>query len=308
MSWITVNDFAAGSKEDFDRERSRRYCEQLERGKILFFDHVPFDLPEEHRRFLLSARQENTRLHKNISYRPEQNILRGFPSKDAENFNHLREIMRNYSAQVTEFLDQFLAPYAKNRLLDYASYRPIEEAGRELPLHKRNELLHVDAFPSRPTWGGRILRVFTNINPSEPRIWEIGEDFESLAKEYAFDAGLDRIKSPSAIRQAFHQTSKIMNKIGLPVPDRSNYDRFMLRFHDYLKENAAYQKDGRKTRLEFPPDSTWLVYTDGVPHSVLSGQFALEQTFIVPFDALVSPQDSPAGVLEKMCRKSLITA
>jgi hypothetical protein len=307
MSLLTVKDFNhADLKNVFSQEVSRQYCELLEQGKILFFDHVPFDLPEEHRRFLLSARQENTRLHKNISYRPEQNVLRGFPKKDSENFNRLREIMQNYSAQVTKFLDSFLVPYKENRSLDYASYRPIEEAGRELPLHKRNELLHVDAFPSRPTWGGRILRVFTNINPTEPRIWQIGDDFESLAKEYAFDAGLDQIKSPSAAQQAFQKTSKLMNKIGLPVPDRSAYDRFMLRFHDYLKENTAYQKESRKTRLEFPPNSTWLVYTDGVPHSVLSGQFALEQTFIVPFESLVSPLNSPAGVLERMCRQSLI--
>jgi hypothetical protein len=304
MSWITVNNFENG----IDRERIRLYCEQLEKGKILFFDHIPFDLPEEHKQFLLSARQENTRLHKNISYRPEQNILRGFPSKDSENFNRLRGIMGYYSAQVTDFIDQFLTPYSKSRLLDYASYRPIEEAGRELPLHKRNELLHVDAFPSRPTWGGRILRVFTNINPNQSRIWEIGEDFEQLAREYADDAGLKQFNAPSAIQQVFNGTSKLMNKIGLPIPDRSNYDRFMLRFHDYLKENSAYQKTGRKTRLEFPPNSTWLVYTDGVPHSVLSGQFALEQTFIIPFESLVSPQDSPAGVLEKMCQKSLIRA
>src|SRR6478672_3535500 len=153
MSWITVNDY----ENNFDRERSRDYCEQLEKGGILFFDHVPFDLPAADKEFLLSARQENTRLHKNISYRPGQNIVRGVSSKDAENFQRLREIMKNYSTRVVEFVDSFLQPYAKNRLLDYASYRPIEEAGRELPLHKRNELLHVDAFPSRPTHGGRIL-------------------------------------------------------------------------------------------------------------------------------------------------------
>ncbi len=215
--------------------------------------------------------------------------------------------MRNYSAQVTKFLDDFLAPYTENRALDYASFRPIEEAGRELPLHKRNELLHVDAFPSRPTWGGRILRVFTNINPQKARVWQIGEDFETLAKEYAFDAGLEKFKSPSPVQKAFHQTAKLINKIGLPhVPERSAYDRFMLRFHDYLKENTTYQTETQTTRLEFPPDSTWLVFTDGVPHSVLSGQFALEQTFIIPFESLVSPQVSPAGVLEKMCGQSLI--
>lgn len=302
MSWIKIEDYENG----FKREQSADYCERLERGNILFFDHTPFDLPAADKEFLLSARQENTRLHKNISYRPEQNLLRGFPKSDTENFTRLREIMQNYSAQVVAFFDKFLQPYSGKRQLDYASYRPIEEQGRELPLHKRNELLHVDAFPSRPTWGGRILRVFTNINPAVSRVWEIGADFETVAKELAFDAGLKNFNSPNSVRKTIHAGAKIANKLGLPVPARSNYDRFMLRFHDYLKENTAYQKNGRRTRLEFPPDSTWLVYTDGVPHSVLSGQFALEQTFIIPFDALVAPQNSPAGVLGKMSRKSLI--
>lgn len=302
MSWITVENYENG----FNREQSRDYCEKLEKGNILFFDHAPFDLPDADKEFLLSARQENTRLHKNISYRPEQNLVRGVSSKDSENFNRLREIMRNYSTQVTKFFDSFLQPYAKKRAIDYASFRPIEEQGRELPLHKRNELLHVDAFPSRPTHGGRILRVFTNINPTVSRVWEIGEEFEQIAKEFAFDAGLENFNSPNSMQKTLHKGAKFLNKFGLPVPARSNYDRFMLRFHDYLKENTAYQKQGRKTRLEFPPISTWLVYTDGVPHSVLSGQFALEQTFIIPFESLVSPQTSPASVLEKMCERSLI--
>ena len=311
MALINVKDFehTNSANAEFDAQRSRQYCEQLEKGKILFFDHTPFDLSDEDRRFLLSAKQENTRLHKNISYRPEQNLLRGFPSNDKENFNRLREIMCDYSKRVIEFFGRFLIPYAENRLLDYASFRPIEEKGRELSLHKRNELLHVDAFPSRPTWGGRILRVFTNINPQENRIWEIGEDFPSLAEKYAFDAGLETIQKQAAspVGKIFRQTSKLLNKTGLPVPNRSAYDRFMLRFHDYLKENTNYQTESVKTRLEFPPNSTWLVYTDGVPHSVLSGQFALEQTFIIPFESLVAPQDSPAGVLGKMCRRSLIS-
>ena len=37
-----------------------------------------------------------------------------------------------------------------SRLHKNVSYRPAEdeEQGRDLPLHKRNDLLHVDAFPS----------------------------------------------------------------------------------------------------------------------------------------------------------------
>ena len=41
-----------------------------------------------------------------------------------------------------------------------------------------------------------------------------------------------------------------------------------------------------------------MVFTDGVPHAAMSGQFALEQTFIIPVDALVSPATAPLRVLE----------
>ncbi len=80
------------------------------------------------------------------------------------------------------FLSSFLAPYAGKWILDFASFRPFEEDGRDLPLHKRNDLLHVDAFPSRPTRGGRILRVFTNLNLSKPRVWQTTGPFESFAQ------------------------------------------------------------------------------------------------------------------------------
>ena len=299
---LTKSDYTGGTQE------SENYCCLLEQGNVIFFDHLPFDLPEADIRFLLSARQDNTRLHKNISYRPEHNVLRGFSGKREKDFERLREIMQNYSEQVVRFLSNFLAPYAENWSLDYASFRPIEESGRALPLHKRNELLHVDAFPSRPTWGGRILRFFNNINPTRNRVWEIGESFDRLAGEFAFDAGLGRVQkqASSSAWQAFWSAGQMLGKLGVPIPDRSPYDRFMLRFHDYLKENASYQKESFKKRIEFPPNSTWIVFTDCVPHSVLSGQFALEQTFIIPFESLVAPEDSPIRVLENMCGQSLI--
>jgi hypothetical protein len=37
----------------------------------------------------------------------------------------------------------------------------------------------------------------------------------------------------------------------------------------------------------------------------LSGQFALEQTFIIPPDALVAPQVAPIRVLENLCDRKL---
>jgi hypothetical protein len=187
--------------------------------------------------------------------------------------------------------------------MDYASFRPLEEEGRNLPLHKKNDLLHVDAFPSRPTRGGRILRVFTNVNPSRDRVWVVAERFPELAARFADQAGLKKFANAS---RPLAVLKRGLGRIGLPIPDRAPYDEFMLHFHDWLKENSAFQtaKEG-KERVDFPPMSTWLVYTDGVPHSALSGQFAMEQTFIIPIEALVAPQVSPLRVLEKLSGRAM---
>jgi hypothetical protein len=45
-------------------------------------------------------------------------------------------------------------------------------------------------------------------------------------------------------------------------------------------------------RHEFPPGSTWLVFTDSVPQAVLEGQFALEQTFLIPRYAVMLPSEA----------------
>jgi len=251
--------------------------------------------------FLVSLTPADSRLHKNISYRPEQDMLRGF--SDGPNERRVREIMQRYAGEVKRFASTFLAPYAGKFQMDYASFRPIEEEGRDLPLHKKNDLLHVDAFPSRPTRGGRILRVFTNVNPAKDRVWVVGEEFRALASRFAGPAELS--KYANAWR-TLEGVKRGLGRIGLPIPDRAPYDRFMLHFHDWLKENSDYQtsKEGKEC-IQFPPMSTWLVYTDGVPHSALSGQFAMEQTFIVPVDALVSPDVSPLRVLERLSGREM---
>jgi hypothetical protein len=40
-------------------------------------------------------------------------------------------------------------------------------------------------------------------------------------------------------------------------------------------------------------------------HAALFGQVAMEQTFIVPVEALVAPEHVPIRVLEKICRKKV---
>jgi hypothetical protein len=306
----TVDDYSepqGWSDSKRSEERARWCCSQLEDGHVLLLEHIPFDLPESDLQFLRSQRQSDSSLHKNVSYRPLQDQLRGFAAKESEQVEHLRQVMRKYSAQVTKFLSRFLAPYAPHWKLDFASFRPLEERGRDLPIHKRNDLLHVDAFPGRPTRGARILRCFTNINPSESRTWLIGDYFPEVAKRYAVDAGLrkfaDRASAPA---NTFRKViAPLQGLLRIPVPDRAPYDEFMLRLHDYLKENTQFQREGTKYRVDFRPYSTWLAFTDAVPHAVLSGRLALEQTFIIPLNGLVSADKSPIRNLEQIAGRPL---
>lgn len=303
--WVVVSDYKlpAGWPEAAQKMgRARAYCEQLESGKILFFPELPFDLPSADREFLLSQPWSELRLHKNVSYRPDEDILRGVAG-DSATIDRVQSILRNYSAHVLQFAADFLAPYARKWVTDFSSFRPLEEQGRDLPLHKRNDLLHVDAFPSRPTRGGRILRIFTNLNPSKMRVWNTTGAFDALAERYAAEAGLEKFASASGLSRA---VQGLAGKFGMRGADRTPYDAFMLRFHDYLKENSEFQTSYPKHRLEFPPLATWLVFTDGVAHAAMSGQYALEQTLLIPPGALVAPEAAPYRILERIAGKSLV--
>ena len=79
----------------------------------------------------------------------------------------------------------------------------------------------------------------------------------------------------------------------------------MLKLHDLMKADHAYQSSAAAESFEFPAGSSWMVYTDMVGHAVLSGRYALEQTYIVSKDAMVTPEKAPVRILEKMVGAAL---
>ncbi|HYK38073.1 Kdo hydroxylase family protein [Alloacidobacterium sp.] len=288
-------------------EQHREWCAQLEAGDILYFPQTPIAIPEIDLQFLLGQQQTDSSLHKNIAYKPNIDRLSGVDTKtaDAEAVAKLQGIMRKYSKSVTEFLTGFLEPYKANWQLDYASFRPQEEEGRDLPQRRRNDLLHTDAFPTRPTYGARILRFFNNIHPARTRDWVVSDPFAAIVKQFAPSEIAPRVDS------ALSRAAKSLGRgIGLdaaiPSIKRSPYDDFMMRFHNFLKENPDFQANCPKHSFNFPSGSSWMVYTDTVPHAVLAGQYALEQTFLVCPEALVRPEISPLKVLESIAGASLV--
>jgi hypothetical protein len=278
----------------WERRAGPELEEALEQGHILFFPESPVRLADEERAFLLRQKQTRAGYHKNIAYRPESDRLTGIGSATREEKLRLRQTLRLFTQRATEFAAKLLPDYAKGWKLDYASFRPEEEAGRNLSVHSQNDLLHVDAFPSRPTAGDRILRVFTNINPQKPRVWLTGPTFDELAPKFADRSGLLRHRE----RRVASSLRAVAHALGLPVRVRSPYDEFMLGFHNFLKENREFQASAPKAQTSFPPGSLWIVFTDMVSHAVLSGQFALEQTLIVSRTSLTLPEKAPLAIFE----------
>ena len=290
-----------------DRAQLRGWCEQLEAGAILYFPQTPLVLAAADISFLLGQQQADSSLHKNIAYKPSQHALTGLDTKTADDaaVKRLREFMRFYSRAVTGFLENFLAPYDGKWRLDYASFRPQEEQGRDLATRKRNDLLHTDAFPTRPTHGARILRFFNNIHPTRTRDWVIGEPFTRMVREFVPEKIAPRVDS------VLGRAGKALGRaagLGAVMPSikRTPYDDFMMRFHNHLKEDARFQSESAREALAFPPGSSWMVYTDTVPHAVMAGQYALEQTVLVEPDALVAREHAPLAVLERLMGQSLV--
>jgi hypothetical protein len=272
-------------------------AERLERGEVIHYPVCPFSPPtgDDHR-FLLEQRLGN-RAHKNISYDPYTGKASGFAFRSPAQAVCLRDLLESFSQTATAWLTAALPRYVGAWQLDRVSFRPEEEATRRLRVTARNDLLHVDAFPSRPTNGYRILRLFVNISTTDPRVWVTSHPFPQLLSRYGTEVGLPR-DAPRWFRQIHHG---IIGLFRPARPRRSVYDAFMLRFHNFLKQNEHFQEHCPKRFWHFLPGSAWMVLTDTASHAVLRGRFALEHSYFLAPQTLALPDEAPAALLARAC-------
>jgi hypothetical protein len=292
--------------QDHNDRYGRELCRYLEQGGILLLTTTPFMPDKQDCELLRSGQQSDSASHKNIAYKPHLGRTTGVDDQQGQLADRVNGVLARYSAAAIKFLSSLLTAYSADWRVDYASFRPVEEQGRSLPLKRRNDLIHIDAFPTRPTHGDRILRAFTNLHPERPRVWALSDPFPTLAEQYAVAAGLRRTVGPLAT--ARRVAAQAAHRVGAPVPDRSPYDEFMLGFHHYLKSNDQFQHTGCRQTVSFAPGETWISFTDQVAHAVVSGQYALEQTFIVPYTSLLEPSLAPLSILEGLAGQPLVAS
>jgi 3-deoxy-D-manno-oct-2-ulosonic acid (Kdo) hydroxylase len=276
--------------------------ERLERGEVVYYPNCPFPMPQGDDRDFLNRQRLSHRGHKNISYDPPTERVKGGDWKSAADHERLLSILATFSRNATAWLAATLPRYAATWQLDQVSFRPEEEAGRQLRQKARNDLLHVDAFPSRPTNGQRILRLFVNTNTSEPRVWITAAPFAVLLERYGAEVGVESALRGSVIE---HVKEGIARLVKPSRPKRSPYDRFMLRFHDHLKASQPFQTGPRREWI-FPPGSCWLAMTDTCSHAVLRGRSALEHSYFIQPGSLALPDESPAALLARAARREVL--
>lgn len=264
----------------------------LENGNILFFPDLAFTLhPNE--TFFLSPDHADPQ-SKNISYHAQH--LWGVQRLTDDERIQLTAMLDRYSQYARNLITALFPGYAEQLTIARTSFRPVQICGRKTSYRKDDKRLHVDAFPSSPNQGHRILRVFSNINPNnEDRVWRTGEPFEQVAKRF-----LPGIPNPFPGKAAALRFLKITKSYRTP------YDHYMLEIHDRMKADEKYQVEANQREIRFPSNSTWIVQTDDVSHAAMQGQYVLEQTFSLPVEAMQNEMLSPLRVLERLLQQPLI--
>jgi hypothetical protein len=262
----------------------------LESGKVLHFTNLPFDISETEKKLLSPLiLKKNSR---NISLSATNQL------KGAECDEHLLDALTNLMTRFRQNATTLITSLAPNYKLETSptSFRPIQVEDRKQSYRANDKLLHIDAFPTHPNYGKRILRVFININPDNiPRVWRIGEPFEKVANTF-----LHKVK-PYSLWQA-----SLLNKCKITKSLRSEYDHIMLQLHDIMKLDSIYQSNAEQIKVPFYSGSVWVCFSDQASHSVMSGQYMMEQTFNLPLSSLYDSHSSPLAVLNRITNKQLI--
>jgi hypothetical protein len=262
---------------------------ELESGNVLFFPDLGFQLTETERAFLDPSTVGSS---KNVSYDPRKGEVGGAVVASIK-VHELRALLDRFARSTADLLHAVL-PYGEGLQQARTSLRPVEVAGRKQTWRKDDTRLHVDSFPSVPSGGKRILRVFSNVNPDgKPRVWRVGDDFNEVAQRY-----WNKLRPPLPGERHLLAAVRVTKAV------RTNYDHYMLKLHDAMKRDVEYQDEVAFTQV-FPAGSTWVCFTDQVSHAAVSGIHQFEQTFWVDVNSLRNPATAPLRVLENLAGRKL---
>lgn len=270
---------------------------------MVLFPESPVPLPSAEDLHFLREQMPRRLSRKNVSFYPSAGKLAGVEGDEAV-AQRVRSLLETRTRDVQAFLQRAMPEFTRGWTVGTSSFRPLEERGRDLKAHASNERVHVDAGAYGATHGARVLRFFTNVNPTRDRVWTTKGDFAALFKRYGEEAGISAVRplreGPlDKLRTGFLRTAE---RAGVPrasMADSSPYDRVMRIFHNFMKDSSAFQEDPEgHEEMRFAPLVSWMVLTDGISHACIEGQFAFVDTFLIPLANCRVKEAAPFHVLE----------
>src|SRR5689334_1523895 len=213
-----------------DAALKARAVAALESGAVLFFPRLTFQLSESEKPFLDASVSDGKA--KNISLDHTTGKMQA-SSLTGEKAVSLAAMIERFGSQATQLVHDLL-PY-RNVERARTSFRPVQVKGRHYSKINDDRLLHIDAFPSRPMRGRRILRFFANVAPFGSRRWYVGQPFEDFAGAFLPQVG------PHLLMRSWPGKSWLYDKLGVTRGRRSLYDELMLALHDAGKLDDDFQ-------------------------------------------------------------------
>lgn len=281
-----------------DPDVRARVREALEIGNVLHLKGRGFALTERERAIITDPKIL-FRGNKERSKRNGRPTLTFDVATDRLLFNRIqtpekREIeamLRRYSTWSRNLLQtigpEFARACEQNRII----YRPVERS--------KVQGLHVDTTYLYPTQGRSKLRIFCNIDPeNRPRVWEIGERFECLAKRYLPSVRIERPWYEAMVDRS-------ASLVGIVKGRHTTYDHVLENIRQLMMGDRDYQKSAPRRIVSFPAGSAWVALTDIVLHGGVSGQHALDQVFFLPPDVMLKPSRSALRILERLSGSTL---
>lgn len=297
---ISLHKFASDA---WDATDQRQAVTALEEGKVVLIPELTLDLlPDELQLFEQTAKIADG-ISKNITLDPLLDKMSGI-DPESPHLKRVENLLGRYKKTSVGWLQRLLGPQGSKFEPKRTTFRPVEIRDRETVAKAAaagayrydDTLLHVDAFKKRPMGKKRIFRVFSNLNPyGESRVWKVGGDFEKYARRY-----FHKIRKPLPGELALQQL------MGATRWKRERYDHIMLNLHDLGKLDAEFQQDPAHPIVEFPPNCTWMCFTDHVLHAALAGHFAVEQTFEISYLDMAAPEKSPQMILQRIAGAKVV--
>lgn len=252
------------------------YVAALEAGMVLYFPQLAFLFNADEQRLLTPDMRDPK--SRNISLNADGSLKGAIGEASAQ--AALAAMMTRFRQQASGLVELLAPRYGEDMRLAPTSYRPASVEGRAQSWRADDRRLHVDAFPSRPNHGERILRV--------------GEPFAAIAERF-----VPRAKAYSRLQ------AKLLNTLHVTKSLRSEYDHLMLQIHDGMKADDDYQRSAPQVTMPFAAGSAWICFSDQTAHAVMSGQFMLEQTLHLPAAQQYDQQAHPLAILTRLTGRSL---